>query len=546
MDTLIKRKRIKNLESRLIGLLAILAQLIYLYAIIKGFNQDYPVVSAIFIGFQIIVFLTFLLYVINNWTLEVPVRKLVKEGFEENVAVIIPTWNEPVEMVENTVMSVILQRYPARKMLIVVSDDSRNPEMQSMVYKIATAHPEVRILYNIPPEKGSPNRKGEGKAGNLNSAFRLIVDKCPNIEYIETRDADDLVGSQDFLRDTIGQLTSDSQLAYVQTIKEVITTDGDPFGNKESSFFRSLMLYKNGANSVFPCGSGVVWRKNALLSIGGFPDWNLVEDFQSGAEALRKGWKGMYLPITGAIGQISPEDLPNLYKQRGTWAMDSFRFFFWGNKKGLTLRQKLHFAESAIAYFMSILSYFYAFIPAILLIFRVTPVNFYGIESALFQSTQVLSVIVFTMCLVSKGDVSFSSVMRSTQTLLGVFPALLKSMILTLVYGQNRKPSYKVTRKKHVHGIYIFSVTPQLLLVTILIFAIIYHINQSVTVASVDFSNIIWCLYFIYIYKQVIQNSIFKWTEVFRKNRKVEAIQKYSPDFLLRFKTQNTRVILHK
>ena len=54
-----------------------------------------------------------------------------------------------------------------------------------------------------------------------------------------------------------------------------------------------------------------------------FPTWNLVEDLQSGVEALRRGWRGLYLPIVGAVPQHSPEDVPSVYKQRGTWAVDT-------------------------------------------------------------------------------------------------------------------------------------------------------------------------------------------------------------------------------
>jgi hypothetical protein len=37
---------------------------------------------------------------------------------------------------------------------------------------------------------------------------------------------------------------------------------------------------------------------------------------QSGLEALRRGWRGIYLPILGAVGQHAPDDVPNYYKQR--------------------------------------------------------------------------------------------------------------------------------------------------------------------------------------------------------------------------------------
>jgi cellulose synthase (UDP-forming) len=67
-------------------------------------------------------------------------------------------------------------------------------------------------------------------------------------------------------------------------------------------------------------------------------------------EALRRGWRGLYLPIVGAVGQHSPEDVPNVYKQRGTWAIDTVRLMIWGDLKGLNLRQRAQFAEMLAFY----------------------------------------------------------------------------------------------------------------------------------------------------------------------------------------------------
>ena len=136
-------------------------------------------------------------------------------------------------------------------------------------------------------------------------------------------------------------------------MKEAQVSAGDPFCNFDGQFYRSQMLARNAQNSVFPCGSGLVWRREALEEIGGFPTWNLVEDFQSGVDALRGGWRGCYLPIVGAVGQHSPEDVPNVIKQRGTWAIDTVRLIMWGNLRGLNLRQRLAFTEMMFFYLHS-------------------------------------------------------------------------------------------------------------------------------------------------------------------------------------------------
>ena len=44
---------------------------------------------------------------------------------------------------------------------------------------------------------------------------------------------------------------------------------------------------------------------------------------------------GLLCRSVGAVGQHAPEDLPNVYKQRGTWALDTMRLLIWGDLRGL-------------------------------------------------------------------------------------------------------------------------------------------------------------------------------------------------------------------
>jgi len=249
-------------------------------------------------------------------------------------------------MVLRTVASVLEQDWPRERMVIVVSDDGHDPAL-------AEALASWPVLYHSPPPRFAPGRDGAAKAGNLNSALQMLITKHPELSYIETRDCDDELGSNAFLREVVGQLEHDERLAYVQTIKETQVSAGDPFNNREAMFYRGQMLSRNAANAAFPCGSGVVWRRRALEEIGLFPTWNLVEDLQSGVEALRRGWHSCYLPIVGAMGQHSPEDVPNVYKQRGTWAIDTVRLMTWGDLRGLSVRQRAQFYELLSYYLQS-------------------------------------------------------------------------------------------------------------------------------------------------------------------------------------------------
>ncbi|MEL6892861.1 MAG: glycosyltransferase family 39 protein, partial [Actinomycetota bacterium] len=127
----------------------------------------------------------------NNWNRAIPVPLDVASGHEPTVGVIVPTYSEPLYMVLNTVRSVFDQDWPADKLRVVVSDDAHDDTMRSAILAFAKRLPAGALLYNRPPKKGDPERKGESKSGNLNSAV-LMLEGC---EFVETRDADDLVGS---------------------------------------------------------------------------------------------------------------------------------------------------------------------------------------------------------------------------------------------------------------------------------------------------------------------------------------------------------------
>jgi len=318
---------------RCAGIAYLLASIMYLPWLLASLNRHIPWLSWPFFCANVFTLITTYLSVANNWWRVVPERHPLPHGAEPKVGIIVPCCGEPVGMILRTVTSILQQDWPLHRMSIVVSDDGHDPLLEHAVKSWP-------VTYHSPPPRFAPGRDGAAKAGNLNSAVELLVRRHPDVRYIETRDCDDELGSNSFLRQVVGQLERDPRLAYVQTIKEAQVSAGDPFNNRETMFYRGQMLARNAANAAFPCGSGVVWRREALKDIGLFPTWNLVEDLQSGVEALRRGWRSLYLPIVGAMGQHSPEDVPNVYKQRGTWAIDTVRLMIWGDLRGLSLRQR--------------------------------------------------------------------------------------------------------------------------------------------------------------------------------------------------------------
>lgn len=418
------------------------------------------------------------LAVFNAWSRSIPEPCPHGRGDEPHVAVIIPTCGEPVAMILRTIASVLDQDWPADRLTIVISDDKHDRELKDAVSNLP-------VLYHSPPDRLAAGRDGAAKAGNLNSAVAMLDIEHPNIPYIETRDADDEVGSNRFLRHVVGQLEAQPRVAFVQTVKQAQVSAGDPFNNWEPMFYRGQMLARNACNAVFPCGSGLVWRRTALRAIGDFPTWNLVEDVQSGVEALRRGWRGMYLPIVGAVGQHAPQDLPNFYKQRGTWAIDTVRLVVWHRLKGLNLRQRAQFWEMLAFYLNAFTTFIY--IPSIVCsLLGWTPLVASGMAYVIHLVPLVLAIEVWLLVLnVPYGDRRLRQrklihkLWKTRVMWTGMAPVYAKAVVLAIIGGPNRKPVYTVTRKQDDVRWHWRHTLPQTTLVLLVLSVMVYGLRHG-------------------------------------------------------------------
>jgi hypothetical protein len=361
------------------------------------------------------------------------------------------------------------------------------------------------IYYNQPaPETNS-------KALNLNSALQFMYAIDPNVVYLETRDADDLA-PQDFLGVAVGTLEDHPETSFVQSKKLTIGSGIHPLEPDEPVFFDRIMPAKNASNAVFPCGSGLVWRLSDLAEIGEFPNWNLVEDLYSGFLAWQRGKHGLYIDVVGAVGQVVPEDIPNIYKQRGTWALDTMRLFFWHSKKGLSFWQRLQFAEIGLFYLLSFPVMFLVMIPIISLLAGVHPLVTDHLQYALHFWPFAASVELFLIAMAD--GIPYERIWKSRQTWFGLAPVYAKACILALLYGPKRKPTYKVTRKYHQFSFYWRQTLVQWSMAFATIFAIAFHLMSKKLISEADLGSILYAVFYLFVLSGILRTS---WYGMFRK-----------------------------
>lgn len=272
-------------------------------------------------------------------------RKIVPlpndESLWPTVDVYIPTYNESLDVVRDTVLAAQCIDYPRDKIKIYLLDDGKRREF-------AVFAADVGVGYI------TRNDNFHAKAGNLNHAMKLT-----NGELICVFDCDH-VATRVFLQATVGSFIQDPKLALLQTPHYFYSPDpfernlsqGRNIPNEGSLFYGPIQQGNDNWNATFFCGSCAVIRRSALEEIGGFAVETVTEDAHTALKMQRLGWKSAFLAVPLAAG-LATERLVLHVIQRTRWARGMTQIFrldnpLWG--RGLTWQQRLCYL-SAMLYF---------------------------------------------------------------------------------------------------------------------------------------------------------------------------------------------------
>jgi len=404
------------------------------------------------------------------------------------IAAVIPTYGEPTAILKETALSLKNMDYPADRLHIFISDDGHREEVERMAESIG-------VGYN----KGA---KKDAKAGNLNSAILYIEENFPKATLILTQDADEVI-DRSFLQKVTGYFT-DPKIAFVQTPKDAVAPPGDPFGVRDRVFYDRIQPGRNGSGSAFACGSGVLWRIEAIKSIGGYVVWNIVEDLTTSSFLQSAGWHSEYHNEVLSIG-LAPDDIPGLLKQRGTWAADTWRLFLFNNpvtRPGFTFRQRMQYAELGLFYVTSTF-----FMPMLMLtpLLSLITGQFIPIEGMALFPWLVISFLFYVT--LSGGNPEFLKLMW--QYWIGHFATYFKAFRIA-IKSRNKKPSYKVTSKTRQNGFYGAMLWPQFSYLIIGTLAILRGLFLLPDVALVTrMTNIFILMFFMFMVSGICQAAFY-------------------------------------
>jgi cellulose synthase (UDP-forming) len=320
------------------------------------------------------------------------------------------------------------------------------------------------------------------------------------------------------------------QIAFVQSKQDFKVPVGDPFGNADRIFYNVMQSGKDNDNAAFSCGSGVIYRREALQEIGGFSTWNIVEDVHTSLLLHDHGWRSVYYNHPLAKG-TAPADIYGVYTQRRQWAADSLRILFWDSpfrRKGLTMKQKLQYFHLGFVYLVS------AFIMPL---FFLTPIL------SLFTHEYILSAPVreyilhrapyFIFMSLAYGLVNYPTpYMRAFQMWTGLFPAFIHATWIALC-SRKEKPPYRVTDKP-VGEVKIknpwVAVSPQLGIIILGLFSVVYSFITGRMAWDFYLLNVLWIIWAVWTMSGVCLAAIKKhrWPKevVLKEKRKLSFFSK--------------------
>ena len=254
--------------------------------------------------------------------------------------VLIPVCGEPIEMVRATVQAAQSILWPAR---IIVANDgfmARKANWEEVEHLCKELGVLCLTRWTGP----------KGKAGNMNHALLYS-----NAEFLLTLDADHLV-VPDVAQQMLGWF-SDPMTGFVSTPQNFHGADKDILNPTESIFYRAIQPSRDRYGLAFSTGNGVMYRRRALNTIGGFSDWSVVEDLHTSIKLHASGWKSVFHHQPISIG-VAPETLAEYCKQRVRWASDSLRILRYDppwRYKGLSLRAKIYYVQTLAFYLVALI-----------------------------------------------------------------------------------------------------------------------------------------------------------------------------------------------
>lgn len=344
------------------------------------------------------------------------------------VDVLIPVYNEPIEVLRPTLSGCVGQDYDGPTTVWLLDDGPRS-ELEQLAG-------DLGIRYLTRPDNAG------AKAGNINHALGHLEG-----ELVTILDCD-MVPQPDYVSSLVPYF-EDDQVALVQTPHGFYNTDSfqhqSTTRHDQSLFFDVLQWGKDRHNATYWCGTGGFLRTSALRQVGGVADETITEDFHTSIRLHAAGWRSRYHPIALTFG-LGATNYATYRGQRDRWGSGNVGILHTADSpltvRGLTLRQRLSYLATLVAVLAGLRRVL--FVTGVALILGLAQVPFEA-DWRFLVSTLSLSVVggMVAVLALARGRLALGDL---SQGEILALPAQL-SALRSLLLGRRRTMRFKVTAK---------------------------------------------------------------------------------------------------
>jgi cellulose synthase (UDP-forming) len=268
-------------------------------------------------------------------------NRMEREGNFPPVDIFICTYDEPLEILEKSILTALALDYPDATVWVL--DDTRRGWLRQ--YCAAAG---ARYI--------TRDNNRDAKAGNLNNGLAITARET-NAPVILILDAD-FAPRRDFLKRTIG-LLSNPEVAVVQTPQFYYNPDpiqhnllaAQSWVDDQRFFFDIFQPAKDAWGCAFCVGTSFVVRRDRLAEIGGFPSQAISEDINLTYTMLAKGYQTSWLNERLSIG-LSAEGIPEYITQRARWCLGTIQVALLRQGplfgSGFTFTQRWHYLHGVL------------------------------------------------------------------------------------------------------------------------------------------------------------------------------------------------------
>ncbi len=292
---------------------------------------------------------------LSQWRRPFTLPRVPKEKLPM-ISVHVPAYNEPPDMMIETLNALAELDYP-RYEVLVIDNNTKDPATWEPVRDHCEKLGEKFRFFHVAPLAGF-------KAGALNYALERTA---PEAEVVAVIDSDYIV-TPDWLKDMAPQFTNPA-IAIAQAPQDY-RDDGENLFKamcyaEYQGFFYIGMLTRNERNAIIQHGTMTMVRKSVLQEVGGWAEWCITEDAELGLKIFERGYEATYIPQTYGRG-LMPDTFIDFKKQRFRWAYGAVqilkhhaRALLNRNESRLTRGQRYHFIAGWLPWMADSLNLFF-------------------------------------------------------------------------------------------------------------------------------------------------------------------------------------------